>query len=274
MIRLVGSDIDGTLVHEGAHNINPEYFDAINELGKLGISFCACSGRQYGSMQDLFAPVADNIYFIAASGTLIRTRKEILHSWRIDPGVYLSLIREIRKFGNVNVNVSLPDVTLIDAGEDSPFMHLLRDEYHYIAENTADLSRIPTDSILEVSINSPHIEEAARILQDNPLFAPLSITVSGREWADITTREAGKGEAFALLQEHLGIGIEETVYFGDNLNDLPAFRETGIAATVSNARKEVISAADLVEPSFDNMGVLKELRNIAKHARDYRSSRE
>lgn len=271
MIRLIGSDIDGTLVSEGSHDINPEYFEAIKELKKLGITFCACSGRQYGSMQDLFAPVADSIYFIAASGTLIRTRDEILHSWRIDPAVYLSLIREIRKFENVNVNVSLPDVTLIDTGEDSPFMHLLRDEYHYVAENVADLARIPTDSILEVSINSPHIEEAARILQENPMFASLAITVSGQKWADITTKEAGKGEAFALLQEYLGIGIEETVYFGDNLNDLPAFREAGVTATVSNARDEVKYAADIVEPSFDRMGVLKELRNIAKHARDYKN---
>ena len=273
MIRLIGSDIDGTLVQEGAHDINPEYFDAIHELGELGIAFCACSGRQYGSMQDLFAPVADSIYFIAASGTLIRTKDEILHSWKIDPEVYLPLIQEIRRFSDVSVNVSLPDVTLIDTGEDSAFMHLLRDEYHYVVRNEPDLSRIPNDSILEVSINSPRVEEIARILRENPLFSPLTITVSGSKWADITTREAGKGEAFALLQEYLGIKMEETVYFGDNLNDLPAFREAGLAATVSNARQEILSVADLVEPSFEDMGVLKELRNIAKHARDYRNSR-
>ena len=271
MIRLVGSDIDGTLVREGAHIINPEYYDAINELRELGITFCACSGRQYGSMRDLFAPVADDIYFIAASGTLIRTKDEILHSWKIDPEVYLSLIQEIRKFGDVAVSVSLPDVSLIDSGEDSWFMHLLRDEYHYVVENVPDLAKIPTDSILEVSINSSHVEENAKLLQANPLFAPLAITVSGARWADITTREAGKGEAFALLQEYLEIGIEETVYFGDNLNDLPAFREAGVTATVSNARKEILSAADLVEPSFERMGVLRELRNIAKHARDYKN---
>ena len=33
---------------------------------------------------------------------------------------------------------------------------------------------------------------------------------------NISSSGAGKGEAFALLQEYLGIGQEETVYFGDS----------------------------------------------------------
>ena len=269
MIRLIGSDIDGTLVNEGSHEIDPQYFEVVRELTKLGIRFCACSGRQYGSMLDLFAPVADDVFFIASSGTLIRTKDRILHSWKIDPAVYVPLIRKIRLIEDVAVSVTLPDISLIETGEDSPFMHLLRDEYHYVVKNVDDLTRIPMDQILEISINSPRVAQIVEDLRANPDFAPLSMTVSGARWCDITTREAGKGEAFALLQEYLGIRIEETVYFGDNLNDLPAFREAGVTATVSDAREEVQAAADLVEPSFHELGVLGELRNIARHARDF-----
>ena len=88
------------------------------------------------------------------------------------------------------------------------------------------------------------------------------MTISGAEWLDITSKEAGKGEAFALLQEYLGVGIEETVYFGDNLNDLSAFHEAGVAATVANARSEMHDAADIIERSYSDLGVLKELRHI------------
>ena len=80
MIKLIASDIDGTLVREGAHEIDPAYYDVIRELKEAGITFCACSGRQYPSMLDLFAPVADDIYFISNNGTLIRTKKDVLHS--------------------------------------------------------------------------------------------------------------------------------------------------------------------------------------------------
>ena len=269
MIRLIGSDIDGTLVSEGSHEIDPGYFEVIHELGEYGIIFCACSGRQYGSMRNLFSPIADEIYFIASSGTLIQKGEEILHSWQIDPSVYCSLIRELRGVKDAAVSVTLPDVSLIETGEDSPFMHLLRDEYHYVVRNVEDLTDIPMDRILEVSINSSRVAGIVGQLQKNPEFRPLSMTVSGARWCDIVTREAGKGEAFALLQEYLEIHKEETVYFGDNLNDLSAFREAGVSATVANARHEVQEAVDIVEPSFKRLGVLQELRNILKHRKDY-----
>ena len=95
------------------------------------------------------------------------------------------------------------------------------------------------------------------------------MTVSGANWLDIMAGEAGKGEAFALLQALLDVKQEETVYFGDNLNDLSAFRETGVAVTVASARKEMKDAADIVERSVSQLGVLRELRNILGHKRDY-----
>ncbi len=269
MIRLIGSDIDGTLVSEGSHEIDPRYFEVIHELGEYGIVFCACSGRQYGSMRNLFSPVADEIFFIASSGTMIQKENEILHSWGIEPSVYLSLIRELRKIKDAVVSVTLPDVTLIETGEDSPFMHLLRDEYHYVVRNVEDLTDIPMNQILEVSINSSRVDEIVDQLRKKPAFSPLSMTVSGAKWCDVVTKEAGKGEAFALLQEYLEIRKEETVYFGDNLNDLSAFQEAGISATVEDARHEVQEVVDLVEPSFMTGGVLQELHNILKHRKDY-----
>ena len=73
MIRLIASDIDGTLVRESSHHINPEYFEVIRALKAKGIRFCACSGRQYKSILELFKPVADDIYFIAENGAYCLT---------------------------------------------------------------------------------------------------------------------------------------------------------------------------------------------------------
>ena len=46
MIRLVISDIDGTLVPEGGLTLNPEYIDVVRALDAKGITFVAASGRQ------------------------------------------------------------------------------------------------------------------------------------------------------------------------------------------------------------------------------------
>ena len=61
MIKLIVSDIDGTLVKDGTLDINPEYMDVIRKLTEKGIHFVACSGRQYSSEKQLFAPVKDVI---------------------------------------------------------------------------------------------------------------------------------------------------------------------------------------------------------------------
>ena len=274
MIKLIASDIDGTLVPEGSHEISPEYFKVIEDLKEVGITFCACSGRQYASMLDLFGPVADDIYFICGNGTVIRTKDRMLHSWTIDRDLILLLIEEVRKIEGANFVVEAPDTCYMDCGEDSDFMHLLRDGYHYSVTNVEDVAKIPMDNIVKLSIYRPDIEPATEALRNDPRFSHLNMVISGARWLDITAREAGKGEAYALLQEYLGISIEETVYFGDNLNDLSAFHETGVALTVANARKELKQAADIVERSYSKMGVLRELRNILGHARDYIAANE
>ncbi len=58
MIKLIVSDIDGTLVKDGENQINPEIFDVIMELKKKKkIHFAAASGRQAASIEYTFSPI-------------------------------------------------------------------------------------------------------------------------------------------------------------------------------------------------------------------------
>ena len=257
MIKLIASDIDGTLVKEGSHEINPAYYDVIRELKEAGIIFCACSGRQYHSMME-----------IASNGTVVRTRDRVLHSWKIDPELYIPLIERLRSIEGAEIVVEGPDVSWIE-GTDTPIARMMSNNYRYAVENVDDLTAIPTDNIIKISVHHPNVEKATRGLDKSSRAKNLAMTISGAEWLDIFAKEAGKGEAFALLQEYLGIGQEETVYFGDNLNDLSAFHEAGVAATVANARSEMQDAADIVEHSFSDLGVLKELRHILELHKKY-----
>ena len=46
MIKLIASDLDGTLLKEGTMDINPEIYDIIRKLKAKGIVFAAVSGRE------------------------------------------------------------------------------------------------------------------------------------------------------------------------------------------------------------------------------------
>ena len=47
MIKLIVSDVDGTLVEDGSADINPELFEVILKLREKGIQFAIASGRPW-----------------------------------------------------------------------------------------------------------------------------------------------------------------------------------------------------------------------------------
>lgn len=57
MIKLIATDVDGTLVKDGTLLIDPEYMTVVSRLVDQGIHFVVCSGRQFSSEQKLFAPI-------------------------------------------------------------------------------------------------------------------------------------------------------------------------------------------------------------------------
>lgn len=73
MIKLIATDIDGTLLKDGTLMIDPEYMTVIEKLTSKGIIFVACSGRQFISERKLFAPIRDKLLYITDGGTVVRT---------------------------------------------------------------------------------------------------------------------------------------------------------------------------------------------------------
>ena len=84
MIKYIASDLDGTLLHNGAQHLPEEIFDLIRALKKRGIHFIAASGRQYNNMYRMFEPVQDDISYIAENGSLCIHNHKIISRGEID----------------------------------------------------------------------------------------------------------------------------------------------------------------------------------------------
>ena len=72
MIKLIATDIDGTLLADGTLKINPEYYDVIKELRNRGVRVIAASGRQRSSIKKVFAPIVDEISFMLQEHTFVK----------------------------------------------------------------------------------------------------------------------------------------------------------------------------------------------------------
>ena len=96
MIRLVASDIDGTLLQGGARALSDELFGLIRVLKKRGILFCAASGRQYRSMRALFAQAEDDIAYLCENGAIVYRGGSVVSKLAMERADALALIGQIQ----------------------------------------------------------------------------------------------------------------------------------------------------------------------------------
>ena len=97
----------------------------------------------------------------------------------------------------------------------------------------------------------------------------LSGMVSGREWVDFMAPGVSKGRALACLQESLQIGPEETMVFGDQMNDISMLQRAVHSFAVGGARPEVKAAAAHVTAPREEDGVLQIWKKLADNQGEY-----
>ena len=263
LIKLIASDIDGTLVKDGTLAIDGEYMDVIRRLLDKGIIFVACSGRQYRSERKLFAPVADRLLYITDGGTVVRTPKEILKVDTMPDEIWKGMLSMVHEsLPSCDYYIATPDRGFAEDGGSRMF-HWLRDSYGYDIQEISDSRILEDQQIIKFSVYHPNACEELCA----PVFTPawkdkVTLVSAGKEWMDATLQGSGKGPALDFLQKHLGIAPDETCTFGDNINDIEMLRESGYSYAVSNSRPEVQAAAQNTCPPYWENGVLQILRSF------------
>lgn len=71
-----------------------------------------------------------------------------------------------------------------------------------------------------------------------------------------------KGARFAQMCADLGVAPDETLYIGDDVNDLPAIARAGVSACPADARPEVRSAVDVVLEGRGGAGCFREAADM------------
>lgn len=263
MIKLIATDIDGTLVKDGTLQIDAEYMTVIDKLIRKGIHVVVCSGRQFVSEKKLFFPIRDELLYITDGGTVVRTPNEILQVSTMPEEVWKGMCRMVHE--------NLPDcdsyISTSDMGyaenENSQMFRWLRDSYGYDICAVKDLIACSPADVIKFTVYHPSACEE----KCAPVFTPAwkdqaLLASSGREWIDCNPLGVSKWTALSYLQNYLGILPEETCTFGDNLNDIEMLEKAGLSFAVSNSREEVCNAAKELCPPYWENGVLQVLKRF------------
>lgn len=260
MIRLIISDIDGTLVPEGGSCLNPEYIQVILALAEQGIVFAAASGRQASSIDAVFHSIRDHIYYLADNGAYVQRYGLPAREVRMCREDAEGLIRELRTIPGQRMLLSTREGYFME-DRDPGFFRLVTDEYKGKSQVVEDLLAYAPQCI-KMSLYCPDGSRKIYDRLDEHWKKRFMINISGERWVDINAHEATKGNAVRWMQEQMGISPEETVVFGDNFNDITMMEcaVRSYASVLSNP--EVKRAARYEVASYEDDGVLQVLKQI------------
>ena len=261
MIKLVASDLDGTLLHNGEQSLRPETVDLIRRLTEKGVRFIAASGRQYDNEQRLFEPIKDKISYIAENGALCVHGGQTIFRAQLSDNLITRIINEVRKAPAFDILLSREDCSVIE-NRHPEFVNHICNVMGNTTEVVDDIARAEGPF---VKIAVGNMFDSRRVILDylehlQNMFAPeIRAVTSGNFWIDFIPPEINKGTALKKFMEYLHIRPEECIAIGDQQNDIEMLETAGTGYAVPGAAPGVADHA-----SFSCFSAEYVLENLLK----------
>ncbi len=262
MIKLVVTDIDGTLLEEGTTDLNPEYFKLIEKLTDLGVIFAVASGRHSCSIKKVFEPVLDRIWILSQNGSVLEHGDESILLNPIPEEWIHEFWQEVSSHDNCEAILYSSQNTYCPY-EGSKMYDIVKNGYNYDITAMNGWDRIPDIECSMMTLYHP--ENVEKIFKENfyeHWKDRMNCFVSGAYWVDFLMKGIHKGAGISYLQKRYDISKEDIIAFGDNLNDIKMLQAAGTGYAVAGARTKVKEIADKVIPGFEENGVLTTLEEI------------
>lgn len=255
MVKLIASDLDGTLLQNGAQELTPRAVQLIHELTQRGVHFVAASGRQYDNERQVFEQIKDEISYIGENGSICIHQGKVISRGLIHDDLAYRIINEIKKNKNFEIVVSREDTCLIE-NNNADFVHHIVDVMHNTTQIVDDMRQVK-GPFLKIAIcnmkDVPHVmDNYLKHLQE--LFSSeIKVVTSGNLWIDFIAPGTNKGTALKNLLDLFHIAPEDCIAFGDQFNDIEMLELVGHSYAMSNAAPGVAYYADEVTDTVEDV---------------------
>jgi hypothetical protein len=253
MIKLIASDMDGTLLDENK-NLPKKFPTLLSELKKRNITFIIASGRSYSALRPLFNGLgksADDLIYICDNGANISIphKEPVLDI--IPPDVVKSVLYDCEKLGNVIPVLCCVNDIYYPSYAKEQFQSEITNFYKQFS-TTDDMYKI-TDPVIKIAV----CDMIGAMDNSYPVFAEkypeMNVVVSGQYWMDIMNKGTDKGFALRKIKNLLSIKKDETMAFGDYFNDAPMLEESGMSYVMENACDEMKKYGKFIaKPNTEN----------------------
>ncbi|GEL93917.1 hydrolase [Cellulomonas composti] len=257
-VRLVALDMDGSLLDDDK-NVPPGFWPLLDELLARGITVAPASGRQYATLRAQFG--RDDLVYVAENGAYVVRDGVELTSTTLSSDTARAVVETVRAATYLDLGVVLcgKRSAYVERADEAFLAHAR--PYYALLETVPDVLAVD-DDVLKVAVYDFGSAERGA----GPLLAPFDpadrVVVSGLHWVDVMARGVDKGVALQVVQRTLGITPEQTMAFGDYLNDLGMLAVAAWSYAMANAHPDVLAAAAHVAPSNNDDGVVRTIRAV------------
>ena len=273
MIRLVATDLDGTLLRPDG-TISARTQAALARAQARGMTIVFVSARSPRSVRVYAAEAGVNGFAICANGAIVYDleRSRIVDHHALDPAVARRLVLGLRE--------RVPGTSFACERELVFSCEPLYDEHNPYADRDLDYVRadaleLIADPLTKLIVRHPGLPLTQLAdLASELAGADAAVTFSGEHFVEISAPGVTKAFALERLCERLRIGRTEVIAFGDMPNDLPLLAWAGRSIAVANAHPEVLAAADEMSASNADDGVALVVEKLVEAKRPHAASRD
>ncbi len=247
-MKIIGSDYDGTLNHNGIEDKKRETIERWRAAGNI---FAIVSGRGIEDMVKIYAEKKFGCdYFVANNGAVIMTPDgNVISDIRCDGEIAHSIIGMLFESGCNRAFVQTEFPCSVYAFEQDDM-----EDGGYLFEN---LPEIPWFN--QISSFLPDFESAKRvtaIIREH--FGDKVNPMQNGTCIDIVRSDMNKARGLYILAEHLGAEYDDIIAVGDNINDrdmISEFRsyamENGVDSIKALADYVISDVTELIEKELD-----------------------
>lgn len=282
MIKLIASDLDGTLLDE-PNRISKINLDAIEYAYQKGAKFCFSTGRDLQSIKDITCLLKHKPVLLLGNGSEVYDEDENLVFQNFFNNKYLEEVCEIMNKHDVPHMVFTTDgfytttnpvevrrrfIERIGKIRNQEMAHIFATNMDKPCNNLVQIEDIQefakTKKVLKVEgfhYNSKPVEDVKKELEK---FTELSHLSTGKNNVEVTNLTAKKGLALKRYCEHANIKKDEVMVMGDSHNDLSMFEFFKYSFAPENSIQEIKDYAYKVVKSCDEHGVSQAIYEFIK----------
>lgn len=261
MIRLIATDLDGTLMSVDHLTITPRTINTLKMAHDRGVKFAIATGRPLGLTGDVIKQIPFTDYIIYSNGACVfdRNADKIIYSNLIENGLARELISyflENNVFFEIYVDgTSHYQLGTEDLFDTSSFPKKFIDEATKTMTGHKDLLKyLGNLDIEKITLYSVKDEDYKRF-EEKFLSYDLSIACSFKGNLEATVKSADKGKALDGICKAIGITADECMSFGDAGNDRPMLEFAKYSFAMENGTDECKASANFIAKSNADDGL-------------------